>query len=99
MITRPGAIESAVIITEPIAASALDRSKIVVVLESAKTIGRAGAVEIAVRSKISIALESDTIAAVESSGRKPALIERRHVPTRIERALTERGGHRTRAHR
>src|SRR6202022_555940 len=90
MIARPGAVESAVIVTEPIAAGALDRSEISVVLRSRETIGRTGAVESALNIiertktiyaarlnsfKISIVLESrDRVAAIESSRRKPALI-------------------------
>jgi hypothetical protein len=97
MIARPAAIDSAVIITEPIAAVPLERSEISVVVRSRETIARAGAIEIAVRSKISIALESrDRIAAVESSRRKLAPIERPDVSTR--KSLTLRKRIRPRAH-
>jgi hypothetical protein len=91
MIARPGPIESAIIITETIAAVVLERSETSVALRSRETIARADAVEIAVRSEISSILESrDTIAPVESLRRKPALIKRPDVSTRKSLTLRKR---------
>jgi hypothetical protein len=88
----------AIIISETIAAGALEGAEISVVPRSREPIDRIGTVESAVRVikrtqtiaaraldclKISIALESrDTIGAIKGSRRKLALTKRRDVPTR-----------------